>query len=105
MSLRKKIKRKLRCLMTTFERLVIEIKRFVIAFVVHLYLRRNSKEFIFSSGGLSRIGYIPKEKVNEKLFDYIGTTGWIATRLRRYKYRFFRISKVDDAYKIKYYVF
>ena len=107
MKLKKKIERILekthKEILFTFK----EITHYIYAYEVYRIIekkKRNSYDSCFAqSHGNNVEVYIPREEIPTKLFDMITECGWIATKLRKYGYRYFRCYKLGCNYKISYY--
>ena len=112
MSAIKTFKRKVRRFDSNFKNKLnlfcYEIKKKYIANKIQQDLKRELKTCYMQVIGSLYTCEISKESVNSKLFDYIssGSCPWIATQMRRFGYRYFRCSEINEkAYKISYYKF
>lgn len=106
MKLKKKIKRFFekahKEILFTFK----EITHYIYAYEVYRIIekKRNSYNSCFSqSHGNNVEVFLPIEEIPTKLFDMITECRWIATKMRKYGYRYFRCHKLECDYKISYY--
>lgn len=107
MKLKKKIKRFLekshKEILFTFK----EITHYIYSYKVYKIIKKKKRNsynssFIQYHGNKAEI-FLPREEMLIELFDMISTCGWIATKMRKYGYRFFRCHKLECGYKISYY--
>ena len=107
MKLKKKIKRFLEKAYKEILFSFKEIAHYFYAYEVYRIIKkkkRNSYNSCFSQSHGNNVEiFLPRKEIPTKLFDMISECGWIARKMRKYGYRYFRCYKYECDYKISYY--
>lgn len=103
MKLKKRIKRLFEKFVDVVTFTYVEMYRQMFTFRLNRYISKYTDSFM--AHGNSKEGIIERSSVPNKLFDKAcETTGWLSTKIRRYGYRFFRIYRHPEYYRITYYI-
>ena len=104
MKLKKRIKRSIETFLDIVTVTYVEFHRQIFTYRINKYVSRYIDSFMVH-GGSAREGIIDRSDVPNKLFDRAcENSGWLSTKIRRYGYRFFRIYRHPEYYRITYYV-